>query len=312
MDFKETGMEKYLVGQILTEMKRDPEGEDTAFLLFSSGEIDKGLSIPELGESLRHMPAVRDAHVCKAEARRDCLCGTVVTPRFTQQGKRIAFSYLVKENRLAICDDSGAVRSLVRRLIREKCRMDKSIGRVFYEILEQLVGKDLHHLEELEDQMVQMEDMALKGVLDNFNARLMARYKEVIGWMKYYIQLDDMVCELEGNETGLFGSEEETLFHIYEKKIGRLLNESQLLREHCIQVRELFQAEIDIRQNIIMKILTIVTTVFLPLTLLTGWYGMNFTGMRELSWKYGYEAVIGAGILIVCLSIWIMKKKKFW
>ena len=205
-----------------------------------------------------------------------------------------------------------AVRSLVRRLIREKCRMDKSIGRVFYEILEQLVGKDLHHLEELEDQMVQMEDMALKGVLDNFNARLMARYKEVIGWMKYYIQLDDMVCELEGNETGLFGSEEETLFHIYEKKIGRLLNESQLLREHCIQVRELFQAEIDIRQNIIMKILTIVTTVFLPLTLLTGWYGMNFTGMRELSWKYGYEAVIGAGILIVCLSIWIMKKKKFW
>ena len=305
-------MEKYLVGQILTEMKRDPEGEDTAFLLFSSGEIDKGLSIPELGESLRHMPAGRDAHVCKAEARRDCLCGTVVTPRFTQQGKRIAFSYLVKENRLAICDDSGAVRSLVRRLIREKCRMDKSIGRVFYEILEQLVGKDLHHLEELEDQMVQMEDMALKGVLDNFNARLMARYKEVIGWMKYYIQLDDMVCELEGNETGLFGSEEETLFHIYEKKIGRLLNESQLLREHCIQVRELFQAEIDIRQNIIMKILTIVTTVFLPLTLLTGWYGMNFTGMRELSWKYGYEAVIGAGILIVCLSIWIMKKKKFW
>lgn len=110
----------------------------------------------------------------------------------------------------------------------------------------------------------------------------------------------------------MFGSEEETLFHIYEKKIGRLLNESQLLREHCIQVRELFQAEIDIRQNIIMKILTIVTTVFLPLTLLTGWYGMNFTGMRELSWKYGYEAVIGAGILIVCLSIWIMKKKKFW
>ena len=51
---------------------------------------------------------------------------------------------------------------------------------------------------------------------------------------------------------------------------------------------------------------------FLPLSLLTGWYGMNFTGMNELSWEYGYEAVICAGILIVCLSIWIMKKKKFW
>lgn len=305
-------MEKYLVGQMLTELKSDPERKDIIFLLFSSGEIDKKLSIPELEDSLRHMPAVRDAHVCKAEIRRDCLCGTVVTPRFTQQGKRISFSYLVKANRLAICDDSGAVHSLVRRLIHDKCRVDKSIGRIFYEVLEQLVGKDLHHLETLEDQMIQMEDMALKGVLDDFNARLMSFYKEIIGWMKYYIQLDDMVCELEGNETGLFGSEEETLFHMYEKKIGRLLNESQLLREHCIQVRELFQAEIDIRQNEIMKILTIVTTVFLPLSLLTGWYGMNFTGMKELSWEYGYEAVIGAGILIVCLSIWIMKKKKFW
>lgn len=305
-------MEKYLVGQMLTELKSDPERKDIIFLLFSSGEIDKKLTIPELEDSLWHMPAVRDAHVCKAEIRRDCLCGTVATPRFTKQEKRIAFSYLLKENRLEICDDSGAIHSLVKSMMREKCRVDGSIGRVFYEILEQLVGKDLHHLEELEDQMIEMEDMVLKGTLDNFNAELMSLYKEVVGWMKYYTQLDDMVCELEENESGLFGGEEEKLFHIFEKRIGRLLNESQLLREHCIQVRELFQAEIDIRQNEVMKILTIVTTVFLPLSLLAGWYGMNFAGMKELSWKYGYEAVIGAGILIVCLSIWIMKKKKFW
>jgi len=194
----------------------------------------------------------------------------------------------------------------------KKCSVNGSTGRTFYEILERLVSKDLHHLGELEDQMVQMEDMALKGVSDNFNARLMSLYKEVIGWMKYYIQLDDMVCELEENKKDMFGNEEETLFHIFEKKTERLLNESQLLREHCIQVRELFQAEIDIRQNGIMKILTIVTTVFLPLSLLTGWYGMNFTGMRELSWEYGYEVVIGLGVLIVCLSMWIIKKKKFW
>ena len=155
-------MEKYLVDQMLTELKSDPERKDIIFLLFSSGEIDKKLSIPELEDSLRHMPAVRDAHVCKAEIRRDCLCGTVVTPRFTQQGKRISFSYLVKANRLAICDDSGAVHSLVRRLIHDKCRVDKSIGRIFYEVLEQLVCKDLHHLETLEDQMIQMEDMVLK------------------------------------------------------------------------------------------------------------------------------------------------------
>ena len=75
---------------------------------------------------------------------------------------------------------------------------------------------------------------------------------------------------------------------------------------------ELFQAELDIRQNHIMKILTIVTTVFLPLSLVAGWYGMNFTGMPELSWDYGYPAVIVGSVVIVLLTLWIMKKKKFW
>ena len=305
-------MKKYVIGQELSEIKGAAEKESTILLLFTSEEMDRKAAAAELDESFCHMPVLRDARVCKAEIRKECLCGTVVTPRLIRQDKKIAFSYLMTGGRLVICDDSGAINSLVRRLMREKCRVEGSIGRVFYEILEQLIGKDLHHLEELEDQMIQMEDMALEGEVDNVNSKIMALYKEVIGWMKYYTQLDEMVCELEENKMGLFSSEEEAFYHILEKRIGRLLNEAQLLREHCIQVRELFQAEIDIRQNGIMKILTIVTTVFLPLSLLAGWYGMNFAGMKELTWKYGYEAVIGAGILIVCLSMWIMKKKKFW
>ena len=85
-----------------------------------------------------------------------------------------------------------------------------------------------------------------------------------------------------------------------------------MLREYGVQIQELFQAEIDIRQNRIMKILTIVTTLFLPLTLVTGWYGMNFTYMPELTWKYGYLAVTIMSVAVVLVCIWIMKKKKFW
>ena len=84
------------------------------------------------------------------------------------------------------------------------------------------------------------------------------------------------------------------------------------LREYCLQVRELFQAQVDIRQNRIMQILTVVTTLCLPLSLVAGWYGMNFVGMPELGWKYGYPAVIAVSVLIVILCLWIMKKKKFW
>ncbi|MDD6605752.1 MAG: CorA family divalent cation transporter [Oscillospiraceae bacterium] len=61
------------------------------------------------------------------------------------------------------------------------------------------------------------------------------------------------------------------MFRMTEQQVGRLQAEAQALREYGIQVRELFQAEIDIRQNRIMKILTIVTTIFLPLPLVAGW-----------------------------------------
>ena len=92
----------------------------------------------------------------------------------------------------------------------------------------------------------------------------------------------------------------------------RLREESQLLRESCAQLQSLFQAEIDTRQNRIMQILTIVTTIFLPLTLLVGWYGMNFVGMPELTWKYGYPVVVIVSIVTVGISLWVCKKKKFW
>ena len=82
------------------------------------------------------------------------------------------------------------------------------------------------------------------------------------------------------------------LWAMVEKQSGRLRDEAaRTLREYVLQVRELFQAEIDIRQNRIMKTLAIVTTIFLPLSLVAGWNGMNFVDMLKLRWRYGYPAV---------------------
>ena len=122
----------------------------------------------------------------------------------------------------------------------------------------------------------------------------------------------DVACELRENENGYFSDEECGLFRLFEERVIRLREESQLLREYCTQIQSLFQSEIDIRQNRIMQILTIVTTIFLPLTLLVGWYGMNFSGMPELHWKYGYPAIILVSVAVVVLSLWVCKKKKFW
>jgi magnesium transporter len=61
-----------------------------------------------------------------------------------------------------------------------------------------------------------------------------------------------------------------------------------------------------------MKFFTVVTTIFLPLTLIVGWYGMNFKYMPELTWKYGYFAVIILMIAVVIACLILFKKKKYF
>ncbi|ANU44796.1 hypothetical protein ADH76_02245 [Enterocloster clostridioformis] len=60
-----------------------------------------------------------------------------------------------------------------------------------------------------------------------------------------------------------------------------------------------------------MKVFTVVTVIFLLLSLLVGWYGMNFSYMPEIRWKYGYPAVILASVAIAAVLIWKFKKKRW-
>lgn len=84
------------------------------------------------------------------------------------------------------------------------------------------------------------------------------------------------------------------------------------LRDYVSQVREAYQAQIDIGLNKIMKVFTVISAVFLPLTFLVGWYGMNFESMPEFSWKYGYIFAIGLTLLIIVVCLVIFKRKKWF
>ena len=113
------------------------------------------------------------------------------------------------------------------------------------------------------------------------------------------------------NEKEFFEKKHTGVFRIFAERTTRLQEETQVLREYAMQVQDVYQSEIGIRQNNVMKVLTIVTTVFLPLTLIAGWYGMNFTNIPELTWRYGYPAAIGASVLIVVLLLRHFRKKRW-
>ena len=281
-------------------------------VLLTSQELSQLSALPGLEETLRHTPAARDVRVCKAEVRPDCLSGTILFPKSDRGGGRLAFGWLLARNRAVLVDDGDFLLPYLRRMDKERYPVGGGVGRFFYGLLSMLTAKDLRRLEEIEDQAEGLEDRVLGGELEGFSPAMTQLRKRAMAWFRCYSQLDDVAGRLRENEAGLFSPEEERLFRLYEERVIRLREESQLLREYCLQVQTMFQAEIDLRQNRTMKILTVVTTIFLPLSLLAGWYGMNFTGMPELTWKYGYPAAIAVSVGIVILSLWICKKKKFW
>ena len=302
----------YTIGQTLTQQEHAPAPEQPAVVLLTAEELSHQPALPGPERTLHHTPPARDARVCKAEVRSDCLAGTRVLPRQGKDGKPLACGYLVTATRVVLVDDENALQGLLRRIAREKRWTDASVGRLLYDFFEQLIARDLHQLEKIEDRIEALEDQVLAHELDDFSAPMTALRKETMAWFRYYSQLDDVACELHENENGFFTDSEQLMFRMFEDRVIRLREESQLLRESCAQLQSLFQAEIDTRQNRIMQILTIVTTIFLPLTLLVGWYGMNFVGMPELTWKYGYPVVVVVSIVTVGISLWVCKKKKFW
>ena len=305
-------MEIYTLDQTMTLMDRPALPDEQTLVILSSDELVHPPLLNGLEATIQHTPLARDVRMCKAEIRRDCLTGTLLTPRKTRDGKRMAFGYLLTPMHLVLCDDSGVARSAVKHLVQEKQWMENSPARFLYEFSEFLLLKDPHHLEELEDHLEQLEDQILSGALDHFSTPITTMRKEAMNWVRYYAQFNDMVCELEEEGVEFFSQHEQRLFRMLGKRLNRLQDEAQWLREYCLQVHELYQSEVDIRQNRIMKILTVVTTLCLPLSLVAGWYGMNFAGMPELKWQYGYPAVIAVSILIFALCLWIMKKKRFW
>lgn len=149
------------------------------------------------------------------------------------------------------------------------------------------------------------------GSNNNFFTSLIKHRQKLSEFNIYYEQLID-IAELFST-CDFYQSEQDTQgWDRFMHRVEQLQNHVHLLRENVLQIRELYQSIQDARQNKIMAVITIVTTIFLPLTLITGWYGMNFVYMPELQWRYGYFAVIMISLIIVIAEIIYFKKKKFF
>ena len=162
-----------------------------------------------------------------------------------------------------------------------------------------------HDIDEMEKQLLSCSD------LRDFNFCLF-RYKQDLS--ELYNGYDRLIDLLS-----MFSQEEENAFDIVDLKrigqlcerAGRLKDSVKMLCDSVVHLRDAYQSSIDLKLNQTMKIFTVFTVIFSPLSFIAGWYGMNFRYMPELSSRFGYVGVIALVILVV-VSLLIWFKHKRW
>ena len=210
-----------------------------------------------------------------------------------------------------VCEKDEPVKELFQTLLQEQGR-NWTLGRLLYRLFETLSGKDMEHLEYLEGRIAELEDsvMTEKNSTDYVKAIIRLR-KHLMKLKRVYEQTLDLLEDLSGNENGLLDDASLKYIKISANKIGRLYGHVGNLQEYVTEIREAYQAQVDIGLNTVMKFFTVITSIFLPLTLVAGWYGMNLK-MPEYGWEWGYPAVIAVSILVVIAEIIYFKKNKWF
>ena len=213
--------------------------------------------------------------------------------------------YLDDDDFFVICENDVSYRA-ARAYFTEAADNERAM----YLFFKNLFKGDSKNLERLEDKISKLDDAIIDGKEKDAREQIVDLRYEILRLKKYYEQFELVFDELCDNDNGLISEKFINYFEVLRNRNDRIISSVMNLREFVVQVRESYQAQIDIEQNRLMKVFTLVTSIFLPLTLIAGWYGMNLQ-MPEFDWEYSYPVVVGICIL-VCMIWFIIFKKKGW
>lgn len=206
-------------------------------------------------------------------------------------------------------------------------RIDKSsIYKALYSFIDALLDNNKRIIGEIEQRALALEDQVLRIIQvddsgkpnrppyqdpDDYMDQLVKMRKE-LQFLKMYIEpTQDIIEILETDDADLIPEIYDKYFMKLSLKADRMTIYLNNLRDTISQVRESWQAQVDLSFNKTAKLFTVIAAIFLPLTLIAGWYGMNFKYMPELNHPVGYPMVIGLAIMVIAFSLWWFRRNHY-
>jgi magnesium transporter len=198
------------------------------------------------------------------------------------------------------------------RILNAKGRV-RGMGADFlaYALVDAVVDHYFVILETFGDEFTEIEEELIEEPSASISAKLHTLRRDLVFLRRSVWPLREVMAGIERNESRLF--KKGTLVFVrdlYDHTV-QVIDAIETYRDILSGMFDIYLSSISYRMNAVMKVLTIISTIFIPLTFISGLYGMNFAHMPELRWKWGYPAVLGVMAAVAAYMVRLFRRKKW-
>jgi magnesium transporter len=207
----------------------------------------------------------------------------------------------------------GDVFDMLRERIRSKKGRIRLMGADYlaYALMDAIVDNYFVVIEKIGEHVEAIEDELMKGAKVETQHVIHNLKRETIFLRKSVWPLREIVGSLARGDSALISDSTQIFFRdVYDHTI-RVIDTVETLRDMLSSLLDLYLSSLSNRMNEVMKVLTIISTIFIPITFIAGVYGMNFERMPELTYAWGYGGV-WIIFLVIAVSLLIFFKRKQW
>jgi magnesium transporter len=211
-------------------------------------------------------------------------------------------------------EEPGDVFDFLRQRLREtgSTIRQKGIDYLFYRLVDTIVDYYFHVIEFLGNRLETLDETVMDVPSESIIREIQNLKKQLILMRRAVVPMRENIRSLNKEPAGgiIEPLTMRYLGDVYDH-IVQIIETVETYRELLSSNLEIYMNSVNLRMNQVMKTLTIITTIFIPLSFLAGIYGMNFQNMPELGWKYGYSLVWSVMLAVVIMMIRYFRKRKW-
>ncbi|WP_276365965.1 magnesium/cobalt transporter CorA [Chryseolinea sp. H1M3-3] len=201
---------------------------------------------------------------------------------------------------------------------RERIRLDQGKVRkkhsdyLLYRLIDIIVDNYYNVLDRIGDLIEETEDDAYENPSNQSFYKIQSLKKEVIFLRKALYPLREALSKVVKGESEFIKEENLPYFADVYDHVAHLIDSLETYKDLTSSLLDIHINAMNTRMNEVMKVLTVISTIFMPLTFIVGVYGMNFEYLPELQWRWGYYIVWGVMLAIVVAMLLFFKRKKWF